>query len=122
MSYLNTIPTIGSLHIINNDYDMLDLHDGDYYFDSRDDKYYMYYNGVSTEIMTTISSSGSIFGNNIYNSNIYSNSYTNSSITYTPYYDKETIKTYLKDNPELLDELIMEIRKEKIEKILNENR
>ena len=118
MSYSNTISTIGTFLIVNNDYDMLNLVDGDCYFDSRDDKYYMYYNGISTEI---ISGTTATIGNNIYNNNIYSNTYSNSSITYTYRYDRETIKTYLKENPELLDELIMEIRKEKIENILNKN-
>lgn len=102
MSSNNTI-----FKIVYTDNDMWGLCDGDYYFDTRDNTYYIYNKMGSIEISTTLSSV----------SNTFSQNYTISSNIIT--YDRENLKEYLKSNPELLDELICDLRKEKINKLRN---
>ena len=93
--------------VVYTDNDIYGLCDGDYYFDTRDNIYYIYYKMGSIEISTTLSSV----------SNTFSQNYTISSNSIT--YDREYLKEYLKSNPELLDELICDLRKEKINKLRN---
>lgn len=102
MSSINNV-----FKVVYGDNDIYGLCDGDYYFDTRDNTYYIYYNMGSIEISTTLSSV----------SNTFSQNYTISSNIIT--YDRENLKEYLKSNPELLDELICDLRKEKINKLRN---
>ena len=98
--------------IVYTDNDMYGLCDGDYYFDTRDNRYYIYYRMGSIEIINTLSSALNTFSSNCY---VNDNSISYSSMIY----DREILKEYLKNDPELLNELLCEIRKEKIQKILN---
>ena len=101
---------MNNFYMINNDTDLILLSDGDVYFDTRDNNYYYYSvnngNTLSTLISTTAQNNYATF------------SYVNSS-SYSSIDERKNIKRYLKENPEFLDELICELRKEKIEKILN---
>lgn len=100
-------------NVIYTDNDIYGLCDGDYYFDTRDNRYYIYYNMGTIEISTTLISTSNI------TSSTYSGVVTPSYLNSYTYYDKESLKTYLKENPELLDELICDLRKEKINKLRN---
>lgn len=95
--------------------DINNLNDGDYYYDTRNDNYYIYYRTGSIQIISYSGTSNAIASSY----NTYTLSSNSISLNSTIHYDKTSLKKYLKENPDLLDEIICELRKEKIDKIRN---
>lgn len=102
---------LNNISVVYTDSDIYNLLGGECYYDTRDNKYYIYYNTGAIETPYAITSL------DISNYTNYTN-YQTYITTSNTYDEKGYIKEYLKNNPELLDELICEIRKDKIQNIL----